>query len=240
MQEQNGKEKNAGIKKYNYIVLSVLIAIVFPLILVLFTIYNERSYGILSTIIIILACVPFFMNYEMKKPKAREWIPLVVMASLAAIGRILFAAVPFFKPTSAIIIITASVFGPIEGFLTGALAAISSNLFFGQGPWTPWQMFSWGFIGFISGILFKKNILKEGISLYIFGGLCGYIFGWIMNLWTALSFTANLNSGTFFSLYISSFVPDTIHSISTIFFLKVLFESWRKRLMRIKVKFNIN
>lgn len=240
MQEQNGKEKNAGIKKYNYIVLSVLIAIVFPLILVLFTIYNERSYGILSTIIIILACVPFFMNYEMKKPKAREWIPLVVMASLAAIGRILFAAVPFFKPTSAIIIITASVFGPIEGFLTGALAAISSNLFFGQGPWTPWQMFSWGFIGFISGILFKKNILKEGISLYIFGGLCGYIFGWIMNLWTALSFTANLNSGTFFSLYISSFVPDTIHSISTIFFLKVLFESWRKRLMRIKVKFNIS
>ena len=107
-------------------------------------------------------------------------IPLAVMAALAAVGRVAFAPVPFFKPTSAIIIITASVFGPEAGFLTGTMAALASNLFFGQGPWTPWQMFSWGMIGFLSGFLIKKNIINNKTKLYIFGSLTGFIYGWII------------------------------------------------------------
>lgn len=67
---------------------------------------------------------------------------------------------PNFKPCSAIIIITAVAFGPEAGFLTGALTAFVSNFIFGQGPWTPWQMFTWGLVGFLAGILQNAGVFK--------------------------------------------------------------------------------
>lgn len=226
-------------KKYRFLVLLILIVLVFPIFLLLYTMYDNRSYALISMIFVILSMIPFFMKYELKKPRAREWIPLAVMAALASVGRVVFAPIPFFKPTSAIIIITASVFGAEVGFLTGAISALASNLFFGQGPWTPWQMFSWGIIGFLSGYLIKKNIINNEIKLYIFGGFTGFIFGWIMNLWTATGYIHEFSWNTFFSLYISSFFPDLIHSISTIIFLKILYNPWRAKLNRVKLKFGL-
>lgn len=226
-------------KKYRFLGLLILIVLVFPIFLLLYTMYDNRSYALISMIFVILSMIPFFMKYELKKPRAREWIPLAVMAALASVGRVVFAPIPFFKPTSAIIIITASVFGAEAGFLTGAISALASNLFFGQGPWTPWQMFSWGIIGFLSGYLIKKNIINNKIKLYIFGGFTGFIFGWIMNLWTATGYIHEFSWNTFFSLYISSFFPDLIHSISTIIFLKILYNPWRAKLNRVKLKFGL-
>ena len=110
------------------------------------------------------------------------------MAAIAAVGRAAFAFAPHFKPTSAIIIITAMVFGPEAGFLTGAIAALASNLFFGQGPWTPWQMFAWGLIGFLAGLLSKAGLLKKKWQLVVFGIACGYIYGWILNIWNGAGF----------------------------------------------------
>ena len=77
------------------------------------------------------------------------------MSALAVVGRTVFSIVPLpnFKPCSAIIMITAIVFGPETGFLTGALTAFVSNFIFGQGPWTPWQMFTWGLLGFLTGLM---------------------------------------------------------------------------------------
>lgn len=225
--------------QYRIKVLFILIIIIFPACLVIYTLKGARGYILISSIFVLLALLPFFMIYEMKKPQAREWVPLAVMAALASIGRLAFAPIPFFKPTSAIIIITASVFGPEAGFLTGAMSALASNLFFGQGPWTPWQMFGWGIIGFLSGYLIKKNIINNKKRLYIFGGFTGFIFGWIMNLWTATSYLYEFSWDAFLSLYISSFFPDFIHSISTIIFLKVLYDSWRSKLNRVKVKFGL-
>lgn len=78
---------------------------------------------------------------------------LVVLAALAAAGRILFAPIPDFKPVSAIAIIAGVVFGRKSGFMVGALAALASNFFFGQGPWTPWQMYAWGLVGYGARLL---------------------------------------------------------------------------------------
>ena len=157
--------------KYRFKVLLLIIGLLYPLGLILFTFMGSKSYAFFSMLFVILSIIPFLMIYEMKKPQAREWIPLAVMAALAAISRVAFAPIPFFKPTSAIIIITSSVFGAEAGFMTGAIAALASNLVFGQGPWTPWQMFGWGMIGFLSGYLIKRNIININTKkiLKIFG-----------------------------------------------------------------------
>lgn len=239
MQVEFKEARKSKFIKYRFFVLILLILIIFPICLVLYTVYDNRNYSFISMLFVILSMVPFFMIYEMKKPQAREWIPIAVMAALASVGRVAFAPVPFFKPTSAIIIITASVFGPEAGFLTGAVSALSSNLFFGQGPWTPWQMFSWGTIGFLSGYLIKKNIINNKTKLYIFGSLSGFIFGWIMNLWTATGYIAKFSIKSFLALYISSFPTDLIHSVATVIFLYFLYDCWIAKLKRVKIKFGL-
>ncbi|MGL4848634.1 MAG: ECF transporter S component [Clostridium sp.] len=227
-------------KKYSVknrkIICIVVLACIYPIMLAVHSAYDNRSYGVLSIIFILLAIFPFLMKYEMKKPKAREWVPIAVMASIAAIGRVIFAPIPSFKPTSAIIIITASVFGAEAGFLTGIISALASNLFFGQGPWTPWQMFAWGAVGFISGSLLKgQNKTKE--QACILGGVSGFLFGWIMNIFTAISYIYDVTVQSFLGLYISSFIFDLVHSIATIIFLYFLWKPWRSKLQRVKVKF---
>ncbi|MFR1640313.1 MAG: ATP-binding cassette domain-containing protein, partial [Eggerthellaceae bacterium] len=107
--------------------------------------YFQVEQGALLTVVVAFAAVGvFFASFEASRPALRQIMPTVVLAALAAAGRMLFAPVPDFKPVSAICILAGAVFGRRSGFLVGALAALVSNFFFGQGPWTPWQMYAWG------------------------------------------------------------------------------------------------
>lgn len=65
-----------------------------------------------------------------------------------------------------------------------------------------------------------------------------WIFGWIMNLWTALSYIGEISFSAFIGLYISSFPMDTIHSAATVIFLVVLYDPWTKKLRRLYNKVN--
>ena len=220
-------------------VMLVFVILVFPAALTAFALSGSKNYALISFAMVIMAMVPFLMLYEMKKPQAREWIPLAVMAAIAAVGRAAFAALPHFKPVSAIIIITAMTFGPEAGFLTGAVAALASNLFFGQGPWTPWQIIAWGLIGFIAGVLGRHNLLKRKWQLLVFGMLTGYLYGWILNVWTATGFMYELSWKAYIGLCATSFIPDTVHGVSTVVFLWLLADDWGAKLRRIKYKFGI-
>ena len=88
----------------------------------------------------------------------------------------------------ALVIISGVAFGGETGFLVGAMTMLASNVLFSQGPWTPWQMFAMGLIGFLAGILFRKGLLRRSrISLCVFGGLAAFIiYGGIMNPASAL------------------------------------------------------
>ncbi len=118
---------------------------------------------IIGFIFLIASATPFFLVFDKKKPQAREMIPIAVMSAIGVVGRTLFAIVPLpnFKPVSAIVIITGVAFGAETGFLTGALTGFVSNFIFGQGPWTPWQMFCWGMIGFMAGLFKKANLFED-------------------------------------------------------------------------------
>lgn len=115
---------------------------------------NDRKYYFISLLIVIYTMVPFVMVFENRKPQARELIVIAVLSAIAVAGRGAFFMLPQFKPVVAIVIITGVCFGAESGFLVGAVAGFVSNFFFGQGPWTPWQMFCFGIIGFIAGIFF--------------------------------------------------------------------------------------
>ena len=99
-----------------------------------------------------------------------------VLAAIGVAGRAAFFMVPSFKPVAAIVILTGISFGGEAGFLVGSLTMLISNMFMGQGPWTPWQMLAFGMIGFLAGILYQKGILKaRKFDLCIYGFLSVFL-----------------------------------------------------------------
>ena len=109
--------------------------------------FNDRYYYITASLIIICSFIPFLMLFEKRRPRARELVVIAVMTALGVAGRAAFYMLPQFKPIAATVIITGVSLGCEAGFITGALTAFVSNMFFGQGPWTPWQMFALGLLG---------------------------------------------------------------------------------------------
>ena len=137
---------------------------------------DDRKYYFISLLLVIYTMIPFFMSFEGRKPEAREIILIAVLTAIAVAGRAAFFMVPQFKPVIALIIIAGVCFGGEAGFLVGAMTALISNFFFGMGPFTPWQMFCLGLIGYLAGILAQKGVLKKTkASLSIFGGLSTFI-----------------------------------------------------------------
>lgn len=184
--------------------------------------------------------VPFFIRFEKRELKAEEMVLVSMLAAIAAIGRVPFAAIPGVQPTSFVIIISALVLGGEVGFMVGCTGALVSNIFLGQGPWTPCQMFCWGMMGFIAGLLRNTKFMKSIVGRCIFGAICGFVFGWIMNLWQLLYLDPNILSWKVFIAYcITSFKFDLNHAISNIVFLSLFSSRWLKLLNRVQIKYGL-
>ena len=151
----------------------LVICLMIPVVLLASRYFGNRKYYLCSMVLIILSMVPFFFSFEKRKPEAREIVTLAVMCAIAVASRAAFVMLPHFKPLVGIVIITGMAFGAEAGFLTGAVSAFVSNFLFGQGPWTPWQMFAYGIAGFLAGLLTRAGVLKKdkNVPAAIFGGL---------------------------------------------------------------------
>lgn len=222
------------------------IALLVYLFLTPFVIYfgiklGDRDYLTVSLLLMFMAMAPFFLIFERRKPKARELIVIAVLVGLAVGGRAAFFMLPQFKPVAAIVIIAAVAFGPESGFLVGALTALVSNIFFSQGPWTPWQMFAFGMIGFVAGLLYRKGLLKPTrLSLSIFGFFAVFlIYGGIMNPASMLMFSAVVTKEALIAMFISGAPMDLVHASSTFIFLFVLAKPMLEKLARIKIKYGL-
>lgn len=101
---------------------------------------------------------------------------------------------------TAMVVITGVSLGAGEGFICGLISRFICNFFNGQGPWTPWQMLSWGLLGAVAGVLFyaPSNTLHRGkipknpytlsVATFLFTFL---LYGGIMNFAAMiLSFSA--------------------------------------------------
>ena len=105
--------------------------------------------------------VPFFMVFEKRKPKAREIVLIAMMAAITVCAQLVFHMVLPLQIGTALIIISGIALGPEAGFLIGATARFICNFYMGQGPWTPWQMFCWGLLGFLAGLAFNRIELDK-------------------------------------------------------------------------------
>jgi energy-coupling factor transport system substrate-specific component len=199
--------------------------------------YILPSFGL-----VVLAIVIILIRFEKRKLEARELVLLAVIAAIAAIGRVPFASIPSVQPTTFIIMMSGFVFGAESGFIIGAVAALASNMILGQGPWTPWQMVAWGLVGMTAGILGKHRYLATMWGRILFGIVWGFLFGWIMNLWSLLAFSqagTELTLKTVLLYMTSSAVHDFMHSIANVIFILLFSEFWIKILSRFKKKYGL-
>lgn len=201
--------------------------------------FDDRKYMFVSYVIIFLSILVVFFCSEKKSWTAKEVIMIASLVAIASIGRALFSFLPQFKPVTAVVIIAAVTLGPQYGMLVGTMTGLVSNLFFGQGPWTPYQMFAWGLIGYFAGLIFqKRKINKWTLSLYGFLATM-MIYGGILNFASILMFTTTITKEMILSYYIQGIPFDLVHAGSTVVFLYFITNPMIHKIERIKVKYGI-
>jgi len=154
-----------------------------------------------AALVLVLAAVETGSN------RSRELALVAALAAAAAAGRVVFTAIPNVQPVTMIVAVAGTSLGPRAGLATGAAAALASNAFLGQGPWTPWQMLGWGLVGLVAGWI--PRALRNRFALAAFGVVCGFGFDWLMDVWEwsalgpgadAASFAALVSTGIWFDL----------------------------------------
>ncbi len=218
-----------------------------PLTLAIGAKMGSRTYVITSILIIIYAMIPFFVSFERRKPQARELVTLAVLIAIAVAARALFAFVPQFKPMAGLIMIAGIAFGGSSGFLVGTLAALVSNFFFGQGPWTSWQMLAFGLCGFVFGFLADRGVIKRGgwsWKTRVVVSLCGGLFiviiaGPILDTSSLFWMASFITPETALAIYGSGFPMNVVHGIATLVTVLLVGNPMLDKLARLKTKYGM-
>ncbi|MDF0479118.1 ECF transporter S component [Vagococcus sp. PNs007] len=220
---------------------SLLYLIGIPLIIVFgYTILENRMYNLISMLVVVILLLPFFFSFEKKESTSRELVLLSVMVSLAVLSRMAFFFLPGMNPMAAIAIISGIYLGKDFGFMIGALSPLISNMLFTQGPWTPFQMFAYGFVGFLAGLPFIAKYAKEKQwLLWLLGILLGCLFSGMMDVWTVLSADGVFTIKRYLMIILQSFPMTVNYIIANILFLSVLNRPMGDRIERIKQKYGI-
>lgn len=220
----------------------IVILLLIPLTIFVGTVYLQNKKYLFISLLVMLECMlPFFLVFEGRKPQARELVIIAALCAIGVAGRTAFYFLPQFKPVIALIIISAATFGAESGFLVGAVTMLVSNIMFMQGPWTPWQMFAAGIIGFLAGLLCSKGILaRSRASLCMFGFIATVlIYGVLMNISTVFTAQAAPSLELIMTYCISGLPFDIVHGLSTVAFLFFAAEPMLEKLNRIKTKYGL-
>jgi len=192
------------------------------------------NWGLVATIVVILAIIAFFFEFEVAAVSSKEIALVAMLGTISAVLRVPFAAIPGVQPCTFLVICSGYVFGPVAGFMVGAMTALVSNFFLGQGPWTPYQMLAWGLAGVSAAYVRRFNLRR--IWLVIFGIFWGYLYGVIINTWFWASFVHPLTLRTFVVTEINSLWFDTFHATGNALFMGLfgmktiaILERFRKR-----------
>lgn len=209
-----------------------------PAVIVIGTVAaGSRAYVWLSICVAVLSCVPFFIAFEKKSGTGRMLI-LAVMVALSVLGRFAFSALPHFKPVTAIVVIAGIYLGAESGFLCGALCAVLSNIIFGQGPWTPFQMFSWGLIGFLAATA-SPLLKKSKLALAIYGVFSGILFSLLMDGFSALWAEGKFSLSRYGAFIVAALPVTAVYAVSNVIFLLALSALMGEKLERITKKYGI-
>jgi energy-coupling factor transport system substrate-specific component len=162
-----------------------------------------------------------------------------LLAGVAALARVLSTGFGGFELVFAVVILAGRALGARPGFVVGMLAiALSSLVWGGFGPWTPYQMIALGWVGLGAGLIpttwGRESGLgsrREVLVLAAYGVVASYLFGLLMNLWfwplavgpeTSISLDStaslgeNLASFLLYTLATSTLTWDTVRAITTV------------------------
>ena len=228
--------------KRHIIIEIIIIAVLIPALLLLSLKLGDRQYYIGTVAVMILTMLPFFLHFAYRMPTARELVTISVMAALCAAGRIAFVMVPYFSAMTGMIMICGIALGPESGFIIGSVAAFVSNFIYGQGPWTPWQMFAYGLAGLLAALFAKWNIMggEKRLRTAIIGGLMVFlIIGPILDTAALFLSMTELNGESAASIYIAGIPVNAIHAGCTFVTIMLLLRPILEKLERVKVKYGI-
>lgn len=215
--------------------LTVLILV--PATLILGSRLTGRAYYLTGTLLIIELMLPFFLAFEGRRPKARELVLIAVMCALAIVSRAALAFLPHFKPIIGIIMITGAVFGWETGFLVGAVSAFGSNFFFGQGPWTPWQMAAYGLAGLLAGLFGKKTTPPVLALMGFFSTLL--LVGPVLDLSRLFTVATVMTPRYILMVFVMGIPANIMNAVSTGLTILLLGKPLQDKLLRIRTKYGL-
>lgn len=233
------------IKRYNQYRKWLSVMIIFFIIPITIytgvTILNNQKYLFIAVVVLLECLIPFMLLFEGRKPQAREIVMIAVLCAIAITGRMAFYMLPQFKPVIAIVIISGIALGYETGFLVGAMSMLVSNIMFQQGPWTPWQMFAMGLIGYLAGLLFYQRKVKgRKYIISLFGFMAAIlIYGGIMNPAAALIAHVPITRKTLIAYYGAGLPIDLVQGFATLLFLLIITEPLLEKLDRVKLKYEL-
>jgi prenyltransferase beta subunit/uncharacterized membrane protein len=178
--------------------------------------------------------------YERSKPPARVVSLVATLSALAVVGRIAFAPIPNVKPTTDIVLFAGWALGPVPGFAVGSITGLVSNVFFGQGPWTPWQMTGWGLVGVLGAIAAKLARGREPrrLPLALLCAFAGFAYGALLDLYQT-TLTAQPNLASYIAVSGTSFPYNLAHAVGNFAFALLIGPAFLRALRRYRRRFEV-
>lgn len=215
---------------------STILLVLSLLVLVLMAVFSSRNYLLFSFGFLVVTLGVYFWRFEKSQHNSKEIVFIAIVCALAVVGRIIFAALPSVKPELFILIMGAVVSGPETGFLMGTIIALTSNMYFGQGVWTPWQMFALGIIGLISGLM-SSDVPRW--LLVVWGFFSGFLMGWIMDIYYIIGYVDPITIKSILTSIMASFYFDFVHALFTGVLLLFVGKRWIKLFNNYKQKYDL-
>lgn len=221
--------------------ISMLIAAVLTIWIGFFKLEGS-NYLAVSVLLIVYAMIPFFVNFERRKPKAREIVILAVLVAVAVVARAACFMLPNFSPMLAMVVIAAVALGKESGFLLGAISVLISNFLFGQGPWTPWQMIAMAVVGYLAGLIFHKY--SDNVNKYVliaFGVVATFfIYSGIVDIWSIFFMMPEVSLKNALIVYGAAVPMNLMHTASTVIFTFIFGKPMLGKLERVKEKYGMD
>ncbi|HTR76023.1 MAG TPA: prenyltransferase/squalene oxidase repeat-containing protein [Solirubrobacterales bacterium] len=195
------------------------------------------SWQLVSFLILAAVLLGGFAWYERSRPPAQVVALVAALAALAIAGRIAFAAFPNVKPTTDIVIFAGYALGAAPGFAVGALAALVSNFWFGQGPWTPWQMAAWGLCGILGAALALGTRNVGRMTLAAVCGLAAVGYGAILNFSLMATYGGELSWQRFLILEGRAVPFEVAHAAGNVVFALAAGPAMVRMLIRFRERF---
>ena len=222
--------------------LPVLLMLVTVFLLVPATVFfgsvmlDNRKYYFVSLLVMLELLLPAYIIYEARKPGAIEIVVIASMCALTVTGRVIFYMLPTIKPVIALVMMAGLAFGPLDGMIVGASSMLVSNMFFGQGPWTPWQMSVFALIGFLSGLIGRNQKVRDNrVMMCAVGVLMTIVvFGGIMNPASIIMYEPDFNGNMIKTAYMTGFPLDLLTAAFTAIFIWFGLKPVMKRCDRVK------